>query len=82
MTISTTSASSTERASRPIGPKVHLCQSEVNNPPEAYYWDDWFHVDGLRDVSCIEVVTHPCSYHPVVYHVVDDLDEIVTSILT
>ena len=20
--------------------QVHLCQSEVNNPPEAYYWDD------------------------------------------
>ena len=61
--------------------QVHVCQSEVDNPPEAYYWDDWFHVGGLHDVACVEIVTHPCSYHPVAYHLVDDLDEIVTSVL-
>lgn len=63
--------------------QVHLCDNEASNPPDAYFWDDWFHVGGLSGVTAVEVVTHPCSYHPVAYHLsgTGEIDRIVSGIV-
>ena len=63
--------------------EVHACSSEVDNPPEQYLWDDDAHLDALADIDAIDITRHPCSYHPVTYHLsgTGELDHIARSII-
>lgn len=44
---------------------IHLCESEASTPPEAYFWDDWAHVEGMQQALGVEIWRQPCSVHPV-----------------
>lgn len=63
--------------------QVHMCESETANPPDVYFWDDGYHLRGLTGVGALEVVRHPCSFHPVAYHLqaTGELDRIVGALM-
>ncbi len=63
--------------------QVHLCETELDNPTVAYFWDDWYHLDGLDGIGALEVVRHPCTFHPVARHLdgIGALDAVVGRLL-